>query len=341
MKRSRQILLLMIPLLLCCVSACSAPKPQRYEDVYYDVFDTVTVFAGYAESESAFLEQSARVHDALTEYHKLYDIYHAYPGISNLKTVNDNAGVSPVSVDPRIIDLLTFGRETDEMSGHRVDITLGAVLSLWHECREQALSDPSSAALPDPDVLKEASLHTGFDKLVIDQAQGTVFLTDPFARLDVGAIAKGYAAARVMETVPSGYLLSLGGNVTVNGNKPKDLPWTVGIQNPDDSSLLLHTLEARDLSVVTSGDYQRAFWLDGVRYHHIIDPSTLYPADGWRSVTVVGPDSAVCDALSTALFLLDRPSGEQLLARYGAEALWVASDGTEFMSSGFSEYLDK
>lgn len=337
MKRYR--LFLCFAFSLCFLFAGCASKLKRYETVYYDVFDTVVRFSGYAESESVFQEKSSLVHDSLVEYHKLFDIYHTYPGISNLKTVNDNAGGSPVKVDPRIIDLLQFGRETDEMSGHHVDITLGAVLSLWHECREQAILDPSAAKLPDYDSLKEASLHTGFDKLVIDETQGTVTLKDSLMSLDVGAIAKGYAAARVMEQVPAGYLLSLGGNVTVNGSKPDDLPWSVGIQDPDDPSLLLHTIEAKDLSVVTSGDYQRAFWLDGVCYHHIIDPSTLYPAQRWRSVTVLCSDSAAADALSTALFLLDKSSGETLLARYHAEAIWVATDGTEFSSPGFSEHL--
>lgn len=333
--------LLMLSLLLFCSLACSAPKQQRYEAVYYDLFDTITKIAGYAKNESAFREQAALIHDSLLEYHRLFDIYNLYPDTPNLKTVNDNAGGSPVAVDPRIIDLLKFGKEVDEVSGHRVNITLGAVLSLWHECREKALADPSSAVLPSSDALQEASSHVGFDKLVIDETQGTVLLTDPHASLDVGAIAKGYAAARVMELVPSGYLLSLGGNVTVRGSKPSGEPWSVGIQDPNDPSLLLHAVKAEDLSVVTSGDYQRAFVLSGVRYHHIIDPYTLYPADQWRSVTVLCPDSGVADALSTALFLLDRPSGEELLSRYDAEALWVSSDGTEYMSSGFSDRLTR
>lgn len=337
MKRYR--LFIGFTIFLCFLFTGCAPKLKRYEAVYYDVFDTVVRISGYAENESVFQKQSSFVHDSLIEYHKLFDIYHSYPGISNLKTVNESAGGSPVQVDPRIIDLLLFSREADEMSGHRVDITLGAVLSIWHDCREQAILDPSAAKLPDTNSLKEASFHTGFDKLVIDKTLGTVTLTDPLMSLDVGAIAKGYAAARVMEHVPEGYLLSLGGNVTVNGSKPDDLPWSVGIQDPDDPSLLLHTLEAKNLSVVTSGDYQRAFWLDGVCYHHIIDPSSLYPARGWRSVTVLCSDSAAADALSTALFLLDKSSGEKLLARYQAEALWVAADGTEYFSPGFSEHL--
>ena len=341
MRRIRPFLLLTLSLLLICSLACFAPKQQRYETVYYDLFDTVTKVVGYAKNESAFLEQAALIHDSLMEYHRLFDIYNLYPDTPNLKTINDNAGGSPTAVDPRVIDLLKFGKEVDEGSGHRVDITLGAVLSLWHECREKALADPSSAVLPSSGALQEASRHVGFDKLVIDETQGTVLLTDPDTSLDVGAIAKGYAAARVMETVPSGYLLSVGGNVTVNGSKPDEEPWSVGIQDPDDPSLLLHALEAEDLSVVTSGDYQRTFVLSGVRYHHIIDPVTLYPADKWRSVTVLCPDSGIADALSTALFLLDRQTGEELLSRYNAEALWVASDGTEYMTSGFSDRITR
>lgn len=341
MKQIQKILLLFLSLLFCSACGCTGPRAERYEAVYYDLFDTVVKLAGYADSESAFSEQAEKIHDALKEYHELYDIYHVYPGISNLKTVNDSAGGDPVSVDQRIIDLLIFGRKVDEITGHRVNITLGAVLSLWHDCRETASVNPSAAALPDPGALSEASLHVGFDKLLIDETDCTVCLTDPKASLDVGAIAKGYAAARVMETAPEGYLLSLGGNVTVNGSKPGGKPWSVGIQDPDEPSLLLHTLEARDLSIVTSGDYQRAFWVDGICYHHIIDPFTLYPADRWQSVTVLCSDSAAADALSTALFLLDKDAGEELLGLYSAEALWVAPDGTESFTPGFKDRLTK
>lgn len=307
--------------------------PQRFERTWYDVFDTVTVLTGYADSAEEFDAVAERAHQKLLEYHYLFDIYHDAPGGANLKTVNDCAGEA-VSVDPRITELLVFCREADAATHHRVDVTLGAVLRLWHDAREAALADPDHAAVPDAAALREAKRHTGFALLEIDEAAHTVRLTDPLARLDVGAIAKGYAGERVAQGLPDGYLLNLGHNVVANGAKPGGAAWTVGIQNPRSSGLLC-TIPVTDQAVVTSGDYQRTFTVNGKDYHHIIDPDTLAPAEGFASVTVRCASSAAADMLSTALFLLPQAEGERLLGQYSAEALWVAPDGTVTKSDGW------
>ena len=324
--------------LLLLVSCAPFSRFERYEATWYDVFDTVTVLRGYAESRADFDRIANAAHRVLLEYHTLFDIYHD-ADVPNLKAVNDAAGGAPVAVDARLIDLLIFARDVDEMTGHRVNCTLGAVLSLWHDAREAALADPASAVLPDPAALTEAARHTGFALLEIDEQNGTVRLADPLARLDVGAIGKGFAAQRVAEALPDGYVLSLGGNIAAVGAKPDGEPFVIGIQNPDDPNALQHTVRAIDLSVVTSGDYQRQFTIGGVRYHHIIDPDTLRPAARFRAVTVLHPDSAMADALSTALFLLDREAGEALCAAHGAEALWIDTDGNEFMTEGFQTLI--
>ena len=335
MKRAICVLLLLALLPLGC-----APQPKRFERTWYDVFDTVTRLVGYADSEAAFIEVADRAHAELLAYHTLFDIYNDAPTGNNLKTVNDRAGGDPVPVDPAIIALLQFGREVDALTEHRVDATLGAVLSLWHEARTVA-EHSDQAALPDWTALQSAATHTGFDLLEIDKAAGTVRLTDPAARLDVGAIAKGFAAKLVAKTLPDGCLLSLGGNIVAVGAKADGTPWTVGVQDPDHADALLLTVDAADLAVVTSGDYQRTFTVDGVPYHHIIDPDTLYPTTRWRAVTVLCKDSAAADALSTTLFLLPRAEGEALLKQFDADALWIAPDGTVTMTDGFSAAIHR
>ena len=135
-------------------------------------------------------------------------------------------------------------------------------------------------------------------------------------------------------------LISVGGNVCATG--PKDAngtPWVIGIQDPDNGSGHLHTLEVTGGSVVTSGDYQRNFAVDGEFYHHIIDPVTLFPSKYWRSVTVVCEDSGLADALSTALFLLPQEEGQRLLNESGAMAMWMDRDGKLFYSPGFEEMI--
>ena len=146
----------------------------------------------------------------------------------------------------------------------------------------------------------------------------------------MGALAKGYAVQKVCETLPEGYLLSVGGNVVATGPKPDGSAWTVGVQDPDAAGeAYIHKLSISRGSVVTSGDYQRRYTVDGERYHHIIDPDTLFPADRWCAVTVIAADSGIADALSTTLFLMDREEGQKLLDQTGREALWIGKDGTQ------------
>ena len=322
---------------LLVLSGCGTGM-QRYEATYWDVFDTVTTVSGYAAGQAEFDAAAREIHDALLEYHRLYNIYECYDGLRNLKTVNDQAGIGPVPVDERILSLLQFAQTAWTETGSRVNAAMGSVLALWHDAREQALEDPDRAALPDRSALEAAALHTDLSALELDLEAGTAFLTDPDMALDVGALAKGYAVEQVAAAAPDHFLISVGGNVCATGPKPDGTPWTVAVENPDGGDFL-KLLYAEDRSVVTSGDYQRYFELDGVRYHHIIDPDTLEPAAYWRSVTVVAESSAAADCLSTALFTLPQAEGQRLLDQWGAEALWIGRDGAQVMSPGFSAYL--
>lgn len=338
MKKRIGLLLLPLALLL---SACdiSGIQREKYQATFLELFDTVTTIVGYADSEEAFTAQSQKIHDELLRYHQLFDIYDEYEGLNNLKTVNDQAGIAPVAVDAQIIRLLLDCREYGRLTDGRVDITMGSVLEVWHAAREQGVDDPEHAALPEQAALNQAAAHRGWDRVKIDEDAGTVFITDPQLQLDVGAVAKGWAAQRVAETAPAGLLISVGGNVCATGPKDGGAPWVVGINDPDGSDAYLHTLNITGGCVVTSGDYQRYYMVDGIRYHHIIDPDTLYPATYWRSVTVVCEDSGLADALSTALFLLPMEQGTALLEQCGAEAMWVDADGNFFYSSGFGELV--
>lgn len=332
--------LLALSLLLSGCGTVAAPERKQYTATFLDLFDTVTTILGPGTSEEDFRAQAQKIHDDLLYYHQLFDIYEDYEGIVNLKTLNDRAGQAPVTVAEPIIRLLTDCRDYYELTGGRVDVSMGAVLRLWHEARSDGIRDPMNARLPDPEELEAAAEHTGFGLVKIDPVASTVQITDPEASLDVGAIAKGWAGQRVAENAPEGFLISVGGNVCATGPKRSDgTPWVIGIQDPEDSSQNIHTIYVTGGSVVTSGDYQRTYTVDGKKYHHIIDPDTRMPAGLWRSVTVVCPDSALADALSTALFLLPKAEGEALLERTGAQALWVSVTGEEHMTPGFRENL--
>ncbi len=332
--------LLAICLTVLLLAGCTPRKPEQkqYSATFLDLFDTVTTVVGLSGSEEAFQEQAQAVHDTLQVYHSLFDIYHEYPDLVNLKTINDHP-LESHTVDSAILELLLDCREYAEMTGGKVNAALGGVLKLWHEAREDAMDDPREAYLPDQADLQEAAAHASWDSILLDAENSTVTILDPQLRLDVGAIAKGWAAQKVAETAPEGLLISVGGNVCATGPKDENgTPWVIGVENPDGGSYL-HTLYLTKGSMVTSGDYQRNFAVDGVLYHHIIDPATLQPGRLWRAVTVVCPDSGLADALSTALFLLPQEEGEKLLADCDAQAMWVALDGTVSHTAGFEAMI--
>ena len=331
------VALLLAMLLLCgCVPRTAGPQP--YTATYFDLFDTVTTVVGYGGSREEFDRQAQEVYTALKRYHQLFDIYHTYPEGNNLKTVNDMAGKAPVTVDRELPALLRDCKRYYDLTGGNVNAAMGSVLKLWHEARRAGTEDPENARLPEREALLEAAKHADWADVVIDEADCTVFLTDPRMSLDVGAIAKGWAVQRVAEQAPAGLLISVGGNVVATGPKNGDQPWVIGIQNPNGGDYL-HAIRVQKGAVVTSGDYQRAYRVDGKPYHHIIDPATCMPGTDWRSVTVVCEDSGLADALSTALFLLPREEGQILAESCGAEALWVDTAGKEYMTPGFRDML--
>ena len=321
-------------ILICALllSGC-AGQGSSHQVTYLNLFDTVTTILSCSGTEADFQQQAQQIYQQLHTYHQLFDIYNDYPGINNLKTVNDQAGIQPVQVDPAVIQLLKACKEYYALTEGKVNVAMGSVLRLWHEARKTGI-------VPDREALEKAAAHTDFENVILNEADGTVFITDPAQSLDVGAVAKGWAAQQVAENAPAGMLISVGGNVCVTGPKTEaGDPWVVGIQDSDGAEAYLHTLRVSGGAVVTSGDYQRYFTADGQKYHHIIDPDTQMPAVYWRSITVICSDSALADALSTALFVLPLDQGRALAEKCGVQALWVDQAGEESMTPGFSALL--
>ena len=334
------ILLLAVVLLTTGCANITQPQKKQYTATFLNLFDTVTTVISWAENEASFQTVAQQIREDLQFYHRLFDIYNDYEGIANIKTINDNAGIAPVTVDRAVIDLLLDCKRYYELTDGKVNVAMGSVLHLWHIARNDGIRDPLNAQLPDMQALQKAAEHTDMNCVVIDEIASTVFITDPDLRLDVGAVAKGWATQRVAETAPTGLLISVGGNVCATGPKAEDgTSWVIGIQDPNNADKNLHTLYLTKGSVVTSGDYQRFFVAEGQKYHHIIDPATQMPAALWCSVSIICQDSGLADALSTGLFLMDLEQGKALAAECGAEVLWIDRDGREFMTPGFESKL--
>ena len=331
--RKLSIALAAVLLAALLLGGCAATT--RYGSTDLTVFDTVTSITGFERTRAKFDGVAARITGELGEYHRLFDIYHEYEGINNLRTVNLAAGGEPVEVDPRIVALLESGIRAYELTGGRVNIAMGSVLALWHEAREETRVPPS------PDALAEAAKHTDINDVIIEG--NTVRLADPEMSLDVGAIAKGFAVEAVCSALEAegvtGYLINCGGNVRAIGARSDGSPWRIAVSDPTETDAEM-MLALSGLSAVTSGVDQRYFEYGGVRYHHIIDPETLFPREGIVSVTVVTRDSGLADALSTGLFNMPPEEGLALVESLEAtEALWRLPDGSVVASSGFGGLL--
>lgn len=344
----RNLLVCMAVAMSTLLSGCSAEeKPlEKFDVQYLDYFDTITSITVYAEDEKQWEEYQTALKDSLQRYHQMFDIYHNYQGINNIKTVNDHAGISPVEVDPDLLGLLKFSEELCDKTDGKVNVAMGSVLSIWHDYRTSAMDQPDSAGIPDMTELQAAAEHTDIHQMELDETKGTVFLPDPVMQLDVGAVAKGYTAQLICDDLRergvTSALVSIGGNVQTIGRRSDGKPWRVGIQNPDtrSSNPYLHAVELEDLALVTSGVYQRYYEVDGVRYHHIINPDTLMPWWEYQSVTILCKDGRAADALSTAVFNMGLDEGKALIeSMEDTEAFWVMPDGTEICSSGFEQYV--
>ncbi len=333
-------------IIFCCLSISCAPQnlKNKYTINSFDYFDTVSVITGYEKSQKEFDKVSQEILSQLSVYHKLYSIYHRFEGVENLCTVNElvNGAHRTVKVDRRIIDLLLFAKKMYNTTDGKVNVAMGSVLSLWHDYREVGKDNQNDAVLPPMDKLLQAAEHTDIEKMIIDEENCTVTLLDPDMKLDVGAVAKGYATEQIALYLEkkgiSGYVLNIGGNVRAVGSKYDGTDWTVGVENPDGNEYLAY-LELSDMSVVTSGSYQRYYVVDGKRYHHIISPDTLMPSEEYLSVSVICKDSGLADALSTALFCMPFDTGFALVEKMqGVEAMWVTDNGTKQVSSGWNSY---
>jgi thiamine biosynthesis lipoprotein len=325
---------ILLTLTLC---GCAKDEYGFYRRYFIGLFDTFTEISGFAESVSEFERYTDLIYDRMADLHQLFDIFNEYEGINNLYTVNRNAGVAPVKVEREIIDLLLKAREGYELTGGVFNVMLGPVLTVWREHRELG-------TVPDMDKLRAAAALTGINGLVIDEANGTVFLTEAGMSLDVGAIAKAYAAEDAAFLARDAgfrsFVINSGGNVTSVG-EPLDENgrWRINIQDPDASiggiQNTLDRIYANDMTVSISGGYTRFYTVDGRMYHHIIDPSTLMPADLHKQVAVLHEDSAMADILSTALFILPVDKGTAILSKTGGEAFWIDADGVWHKTEGW------
>lgn len=275
-----------------------------------------------------------------------------FQGISDLETktlsrrlktaevcqINHHAGEDEFKTSKELLDVLRQCKELTADSEGAFDVTIGPLTTLWN-VDELALKE-EAAALPREEEIRTAMLFCGMEKLKF--SDDGVRLEDGMV-LDLGSVGKGIALDWIRQRLDKqkelAGIFSLGGSILTYGEKPDGSPWKVAVTDPLNPSGTIGTLKLNGTwCVSTSGDYERFFEVDGIRYHHILDPSTGRPArSGLRSVTILSKSGFLSDALSTACFVLGKEKGMALAQKWEAEILTVDESGEIAMSEGFQK----
>lgn len=320
---------LIIILLLILYFIFGKNKLNMYSrDLFY--MDTYINIKIYSDNDVEANEILNEVDNIYKEYHVLTDRYNGYDGINNLYYINNNVSKDKeIMIDSKLYDLISyasfFGKDTDGL----FDINLGGVIDVWKGYRDNGSGIPT---------IGELKASNKKDDIVL---LGDNKIKNNDINIDLGAVSKGYTTKVVGEYLESVgidyYLINAGGNVLAGNSYDKEY-YKIGIQSPNKDGGIIGVVKGNNISVVTSGGYERNYIYEGKIYHHIISPNTLYPTEYMKSVTVVTPDSALGDMLSTTLFLMDIDSGKEFLKNYDAEAIWVDNDNNIIKSEGFSKY---
>ena len=315
------------------ITLCSCSNNEIKEQMSYDYFDTVSYIYSYSYgTEKEFDENCDLAFEVLEKYHKLFDIYHEYEGMNNLCTINKNAGKDFIVVDKLLIEFLKYAKDIYRITKGETNIMLGPIIKEWNRCKD-------TNVLPDVNTLKELEAFTNIDYLEIDDENFKVRISNENASIDVGSIGKGYATEKAAQALEAkkcnSYVLNIGGNVRIIGEKEDGGSWITGIKSPFNIGEIILKIEIKDTSCVTSGDYERYFEIDNIRYHHIIDKDTLYPASYFSSLTVITKDSGLADALSTALFCMSYEDGKKIIENMSdVEVIWIDRNANIFYTDG-------
>lgn len=265
----------------------------------------------------------------MDEMRRTDELMSTYKPDSQLSQVNAHAFERPVPVDREIVEVVQRALEMSRLSGGAFDVTYASVGYLYdYRAHRRPTDEQIAASLPGVD----------YRQVVVDAGEGTIRFLREGVRIDLGGIAKGYAVDRSIEKLRalgiSHAMVNAGGDTRLLGDR-RGKPWVVGVRDPRNESRLVTRLPLEDEAISTSGDYERYFEEDGVRYHHILVPGTGRPAKEVRSATVIGADATLTDALSTTVFVLGVARGMALIATIaGVEAVVVDAEGRIYYSNG-------
>ncbi len=314
-----------VSLLFSCTTQDQMYKESR---VLMDTFCTITVVSPSKEKARTAIDAGYE------EIGKLDRYLNNFSPDSEISAVSREAGIKPVRVSMETMDLMQKTLGISHITNGAFDPTIAPVLKLW-----KFSGRPADPSLPSDDAIKNALKLVDFNKIQLTSASSAIYLKDAGMELDLGGIAKGYAADRAVEAIKAkgikAALVAIAGDIRGYGVSAGGNAWKVGIQDPRPEHTnsdkpwedIFASVQLKDSAISTAGDYQRFFMKDGKRYHHIIDPLTGYPSDsGLISVSVIAPEGYMADGIDTAILILGAEKGMKLLESKGIDGILVTSD---------------
>lgn len=328
MKKYHAFAMVLISSLL--LAGCTGNLERKPHQASSLLMDTIVTITTYDDSSVQELEK------AMDFVKKADTLYNRYDKDSDVAKVNSMAWERPVQVDDLTFGIIKEAVAYGNLTKGAMDITVGPLVDLWN------ISDSDDKNIPSGAEISDRLKLVNYRQIVLDDKNRTVYLPCKGASLDLGAVAKGFVTRGVAEILRNegvqSALISLGGNIYALGSKPGGELWQVAVLDPFDQDRVTATFNVRDQSVDTAGDYYRFKEVNGVKFSHIIDPTSGIPAGGVASVTVIADDPMKADALSTASFVLGEEKGMALLeAVQGVAGLMILKNGEVITTANFRE----
>ena len=300
---NRTDLFIRITLLLCTISISAQVQRSRLVTLMGSRFQITLV-----DKDSISAERN--IDKAIAEITRIENLISEWRPETQISQVNQNAGIKPIKVDKEVFDLTKKGLYFSKLTDGAFDISIVAMDKIWK-------FDDSMDELPSEQAIKESVRNVGYQNIILDSTNSTIFLKNPGMKIGFGSIGKGYAADKTRDLMKSmgvkAGIIDASGDISTWGNQPDGKPWAIGINNPFNDHKMAAILYFKENAVTTSGSYEKYAEIHGKRYSHIMNPKTGYPSTGLTSVTITGPNATMANGFSTSVMVLGEKDGLKLL----------------------------
>ncbi|OBS11555.1 thiamine biosynthesis protein ApbE [Elizabethkingia miricola] len=300
---NRTDLFIRITLLLCTISISAQVQRSRLVTLMGSRFQITLV-----DKDSISAERN--IDKAIAEITRIENLISEWRPETQISQVNQNAGIKPIKVDKEVFDLTKKGLYFSKLTDGAFDISIVAMDKIWK-------FDDSMNELPSEQAIKESVRNVGYQNIILDSTNSTIFLKNPGMKIGFGSIGKGYAADKTRDLMKSmgvkAGIIDASGDISTWGNQPDGKPWAIGINNPFNDHKMAAILYFKENAVTTSGSYEKYAEIHGKRYSHIMNPKTGYPSTGLTSVTITGPNATMANGFSTSVMVLGEKDGLKLL----------------------------